>query len=341
MIGDWSFVHVERVHLLWALLAVIVVLGWLELRRRDMLRTFLSPLMARRLANPPSTGRTVAKLGLLFLALAFVVLALMRPQRPGRREAIGAASGTADVMFVLDVSKSMLAEDTAPNRLTRAKAEIGQMVDRLGPHRVGLIAFAGRAVAVCPLTPDHGFFHVVLSDVSTSTVQRGGTRIGDAVRAAVRGFPSGPGAKLIVLITDGEDHESFPLDAAKAAKDAGVHIVAVGLGSEAGAPLIITNPKTGSKEEIKFNGAPVVSKLDGATLREMTATTDGVYVPAGTGVLDLDAIVATHVVPMIDSENARTIRTIPVEYFPQALLVSMLLLCAALWIGSSRDARST
>ena len=112
-------------------------------------------------------------------------------------------------MFVLDVSRSMLAEDAAPNRLARAKAEIAQLVGRLDGHRVGLIAFAGRAVPVCPLTPDHSYFNTVLSTVDTRSAGKGGSRVGEAIKAALRGFPHGPGAKLMVLITDGDDQDPY------------------------------------------------------------------------------------------------------------------------------------
>src|SRR5262249_14480030 len=153
----------------------------------------------------------------------------------------------ADVMIVLDVSKSMLAEDVRPNRLERAKAEISEMARQLPGHRVGLVAFAGRAGLLCPLTPDHGLFNLGLRGGDTSSVSRGGTRIGEALRVATKGFPSGPGAKLVVLITDGEDHDSYPLEAAKTAKGEGVKIIAVGLGSEEGSPITLTDPRTGAK----------------------------------------------------------------------------------------------
>jgi Ca-activated chloride channel family protein len=237
-------------------------------------------------------------------------------------------------MFVLDVSKSMLAEDSAPNRLARARAEIAQIVDRLDGHRVGLVAFAGRAVPLCPLTPDRAFFNLVLSGTDTDSVGKGGTRIGEALRVALRGFPSGVGAKLIVLVTDGEDHESYPLEAAKEARTAGVHVIAVGLGSEDGSQIQITDPKTGAKTALEHDGTPVVSRLDGDTLRQIAVETEGVYIPAGTSAIDLDSILDAHVTPIVRESAATSIRVIPAERYAWFVLIAMGCLLAALWVGS-------
>src|ERR1043165_8371026 len=112
-------------------------------------------------------------------------------------------------MFVLDTSRSMLAEDAAPNRLARATAEIAPPVGKLHRHRVGLVAVAGRAATMCPLTPDHAFFTTVLATVDTRSAGRGGTRVGEAIKVAVRGFPAGQGAKMMELMTDGDDQAPY------------------------------------------------------------------------------------------------------------------------------------
>jgi len=334
MFGSWHFVHEGRVHLLWAALAIIALLGFLELRGRGSLGVLLSPLMQRRLVVRPSVARIAARLGLVAIALIAGVVALMRPQSRGETVSVAGSKVAADVIVLLDVSKSMLAEDTSPNRLTRAKVEIAAMGRQLRGDRLGIVAFAGRAALLCPLTPDHAFFDLVLSGIDTRSVSRGGTRIGDAVRTAVKAFPPGPGAKLIVLITDGEDHESAPLDAAKDAAAAGVRIVAVGLGSEEGSPIVITDPKTGAKTPMLHDGTPVVSKLDGATLRQMAEVTEGVYVPAGTSALDLESIVREHIQPIVREEADEAMRVVPAERYPWLVLLSILALVAAVAVGS-------
>jgi len=334
VILDWHFVDVERIHLVWIAIAIVVGLGYLELRNRNAMAAFLSPVMQRRLTAQASTGTVMLRLGLLLAAMICAVVALMRPQARGETETVSATQASADVMFVLDTSRSMLAEDAAPNRLARAKSEIEQLVSRLDGQRVGLIAFAGRAVQVCPLTPDHAFFDTVLGTIDTRSAGKGGTRVGDAIRTALRGFPAGRGAKLIVLITDGDDQDKYTEDAAKAARDAGVKIVAVGLGSEAGAPITLTDPKTGAKTQLMHDGKPVISKLDGASLRKIALLTEGAYVPAGTSAVDLDSIMESHVRPIVKSAADSATRVIPAERFQWMVLASLVLLLAGLWIGA-------
>jgi Ca-activated chloride channel family protein len=330
---DWQFAEVQRIHLVWLALAVVIALGVLELRGRSALGAFLSPVMQRRLTAQPTMARLAARLGLLLLAMLAAIGALMRPQVRGETETVTTIQATADVMFALDTSRSMLAEDAAPNRLARAKAEIAQLVGELEGHRVGLVAFAGRAAPMCPLTPDHSFFTTVLSTVNTRSAGRGGTRVGEAIKTAVRGFPAGPGAKLIVLITDGDDQDPYTEEAAKLARDAGIKIVAIGLGSETGSEITLTDPQTGAKTKLMYDGKPVISKLDGEKLRKLALVTEGAYIPAGTSAVDLQSIMKTHVAPMVSAAVAQAQRVIPAERYTWLVLASLGLLLAALWVG--------
>lgn len=339
MIWDWDFVHDGRVHGIWAAIAIVGLLAVLELRGRGSLGALLSPLMQHRLVVRPSAQRTIARLALILLALIAGVLALMRPQGRGETVQVGGSRLSADVIVLLDVSRSMLAEDATPNRLTRAKVEIAAMARQLRGHRLGLVAYAGRAALLCPLTPDHAFFELALSGVDTRSASRGGTRLGDAVRTAVRAFPAGPGGKLLVLVTDGEDHESLPLEAAEVARDAGVRIIAVGIGSPEGSEVVITDPQTGARTPLLHEGKPVVVELDGETLRKMAEITEGVYVPAGTSALDLEGIVREHIQPIVRAEADKAVRVIPVEKYPWMVLVAMLALFAAVAVGASAGRR--
>lgn len=330
---DWQFAEVQRIHLVWLALAAVIVLGVLELRSRSALGAFLSPVMQRRLTAQASLGRLAARLGLLLVAMIAAIGALMRPQVRGETETVTAVQASADVMFVLDTSRSMLAEDAPPNRLARAKAEIAQLVGKLDRHRVGLVAFAGRAAMMCPLTPDHAFFTSVLATVDTRSAGRGGSRVGEAVKTAVRGFPPGQGAKLIVLITDGDDQDPYSEDAAKLARDAGIKIVAIGLGSETGSEITLTDPATGAKTKLMHDGKPVISKLDGERLRKIALVTEGAYIPAGTSAVDLESIMKTHVAPMVSAAVASAQRVIPAERYTYLVLAALGFLLAALWVG--------
>ncbi len=334
------FAEPQWVHLIWLAAALVAVFGWLELRHREALGRFISSLMARRLARAPSRGARIARLILIATTLLFGILALMRPQTAGAPRSIAGTRVSGDVMIVLDTSRSMLAGDAAPSRLARAKAEIADLAGRLEEHRVGLVAFAGRAAVLAPPTTDDQFFRMVLREVDTSTVSRGGTNIGQALRVAVEELGPGDGAKLIVLITDGEDHDSLPLDAAKGALEAGIRVVTIGFGSETGSELFEVDPQTGARRPITdASGAPVVSRLDGALLRDIARITEGAYIPAGTAVLDLESIVKRHIEPLVREAGTERTRTIPGEQYPWAVLVALASLVAAVYAGSRSRGR--
>ncbi len=335
----WEFAHVDRVHFAWLAVGLVGVLFALELHGRQALATFLSPVMQRRLTAQASPQRTVGRLVLILVSLLAAVAASMRPQVRGMTETVTASQSAADVIFVLDTSRSMLAEDTAPTRFARAKAEIGQLVDRLEGHRVGLVAFAGRAVPACALTPDHSFFRTALGTVDTRSAGRGGTKIGEALKVAVRSFPAAPGAKLIVLITDGDDQDPYSEAAAKAARDAGVKIVSVGLGSEAGSQITLTDPRTGAKTTLMHEGKPVISKLNAKQLQMVAQITEGVYIPAGTSAIDLDSIMESHIQPIVRAASETAVRAVPAERFQWFVLASLVCLLAALWVGAGAGDR--
>lgn len=335
--SNLMFAFPERIHLIWLAGAFIGLAGWLEFFGLKKLEAFISATMGKRLICRMPLWRRAAKLCLMAAFLTLGILALMRPQSSRPDANVWAKEAAAEIMVVLDVSRSMLAEDAAPNRLERAKAELRDLARELVGHRMGLIAFAGRAAIMSPMTADRSFFQLVLSGVDANTVSKGGTRIGDALLKAVKGFTPGPGAKVIVLITDGEDHDSFPMDAAKEARDRGVKIVTIGFGSETGSRIIITDNKTGEKKELTDRlGTPVISKLDGAMLRDIALATEGVYVPAGVGVLDLESILKSHIAPLIKEAGLVKTQTVRSERYSLWLSGAFLSLILAVWIGAGR-----
>ncbi len=296
--------------------------------------------MQARLAHGAARPRRILKVALMGATLLFGIAALMRPQTPGGTEVATQRAG-GDVLVALDVSRSMLAEDAAPNRLARAKADVRELVDRVSGHRVGLVAFAGRASVMCPLTTDYGYFHLVLDGVDPGSVARGGTRIGDAVRKAVEAFGPNRGApRLLLLITDGEDHDSFPLDAADEAVRAGIRIAAIGFGSEAGSEIVLTDSDTGARTVLlDGDGRTVRSRLDGDLLRDLALRTEGVYVPAGTSAIDLQAIVDAHVEPLVADPSSGVRRRAPAEHYFWLVLAAAGCLVGAVWAGAPRSPR--
>ena len=178
-----AFASPEWVHALWLVLAYVVVLLWLDRRGNRAIDRFVSPRMQGRLVRRTGSGQQMLRVFLLGVAGASLILALMRPQ--WGTELVEEQRTGAEIMICLDVSRSMLAEDVAPNRLDRAKAEIRDLLGLLGGDQVGLIAFAGRASVLSPMTPDFGFLRLVLNDAGPRSVNRGGTRLEEPIRKAI------------------------------------------------------------------------------------------------------------------------------------------------------------
>lgn len=322
------FARPEWIVLVWGWLGLWLVVGLLERRGSDVLDRLVAPLLQARLVERPSPWRRWTRYALLGLAGLGLAVATMQPQT-GERFVSTPRAG-AEIMIALDVSRSMLADDARPSRLERAKAELRDLLGYLRDDHVGLIAFAGRASLLSPMTPDTSFLRLALDGAGPHSVPRGGTRIGEAIRRAVVGFGApGPAQRALILITDGEDHDAFALDAAQAAAEAGIKIIAIGFGDEAGSPIFVRDPQTGARTQLRdADGQPVLSRLNGDLLREIALATDGAFVPAGTGVLDLASIYEAHVAPLTRGEMDDRGRTIRDEAYQLFLLASFLCLLA-------------
>lgn len=274
--------------LLWGLPLLGLLLTIHGQRRRRKRRLFCC---SRDAAGPGPLWRPLVEHTLLFVALGLIVVALARPawqQKPTTIKREG-----RDVVFVLDVSRSMLAEDLAPNRLERAKLAITDAVERLQGDRVSLVAFAGSARVYCPLTLDYGFFQQMLERLNTDIEVKGGTNIGDTLRLVQQEvFDNQIKAyKDIILITDGEDHESFPINAAEAVGDEGVRLIVIGLGdAQQGQPIPLVDEQ-GRRRYLTHEGKKVFSRLDAEILEKIAlATPGGRYLPVGTGTIDLGQV---------------------------------------------------
>jgi len=336
-----AFAQPEWVWVLWAWLVLVAGMILLERRGSDVLDRLVATPLRSRLVDRPSRWRRWARIALLGAAGALLALALMRPQT-GERFVSTPRVG-AEIMVALDVSRSMLADDAKPSRLERAKAELRDLLGYLGDDHVGVIAFAGRASVLSPMTPDKSFLRLALDGAGPHSVPRGGTKLGEAIRRAVVGFgPPGPAQRALILITDGEDHDSFALDAARAAAEAGVKIIAIGFGDEGGSPIFVTDPETGARMQVRDgSGSPVISRLDGDLLRELALATDGAFVPAGTGVLDLASIYDAHIAPLTRGEMDDRGRTIRDEAYPFFLVGAFLCLLAGVLVtGGGAGGRS-
>ncbi len=321
------FHSVSMLHWLWLLPVLAGLLVYAALKRRQALEACIDAGLINRIKISVDPARRRWKEILLLTALLLVIVGMARPgwnlqaqtiERQGR-----------DVVFLLDVSKSMLAEDLAPNRLERAKLAIRDAVEQLEGDRVGLVVFAGTATVKCPLTLDYGFFLMMLERVSPDSVTRGGTMIGDALRKVLNDVfdDQAKQYKDVVLITDGEDHDSFPVDAAKTAGEQGVRLLAIGLGDENEGRRIPITDETGRTSFVTYNGAEVWTRLDADTLRKMVnATPGGKYLNVSTGTIDLGQVyqelIATAEKKDLESKTIKTYE----EKFQIFLSLAVLLL---------------
>lgn len=281
---------------LWLLFTVPVILVpayiWYFWRKAKALKVLASIEMLKKINVSVSLKKQIFKALLLLSAFVIIVIALTQPRWNPQAQKIKRRG--RDVCILLDTSRSMLAEDIKPSRLERSKLAIKDLMETLRGDRIAIVTFAGNATVKCPLTQDYAFVRMVLDDISTESTARGGTMIGDAIRKAAEDVfdKQSREFKDIILITDGEDHDSFPIQAAEKAAEEGIRIIAIGLGDEnTGSRIPITGPN-GEKTFLKYNGQEVWSKLDADTMRKVVyATNGGKYLSVEPGTtLDLGQI---------------------------------------------------
>jgi Ca-activated chloride channel family protein len=311
-LDQFELAHLDlRAHLVWAVLLLILVSAWAARRRRRALDAFgVTQEDSRRVGK-----RRAFAQGLLALALLALLGAALGPRANPQRRVV--ETEARDLAICLDVSRSMQADDLKPSRLEHAKLELNRLADHLGSERVGLVLFAGEAVIRCPLTSNTSYFQTAIRNVGPGSVSQGGTHIGDAIRKALSDLlghdlssrsssadatESAPDSAAtsspaelsieelesyqdILVITDGEDHESYPVHAARLARQLGVGVFAVGLGSPEGRLIPLQGLDGGY---VEYKGAPVKSALDESLLTEMVnAAGRGRYLPVGTQHFDL------------------------------------------------------
>jgi Ca-activated chloride channel family protein len=324
---------------LWILPVVAWLLVRAERKRRVAAEQFAGPGMVARLSPPRSRVRRWIKGGLLLAGLGLLIAAGARPRFGVYFEKISQRG--ADVMLLLDVSRSMSAQDVTPSRLERAKSDIRDLLERLVGDRAGLVVFAGRPVVKVPLTSDLGFLQSVLNSVDVGSAPRGGTLIGDGIRKCLEAMPRAPDRdQVVVLITDGEDHDSYPLDAAKQAGERGVKIFTVGLGDSAEGARIPQRDGAGRLAYLKHQGQEVWSKVDENLLKQIALATQGAYVPAGTRVYDLGQIYTDHLANLARSEYHTEKRKLYREQFQLLAALGLALLVVEMLIPAYRRARA-
>ena len=283
------FAESSMFYLFWVVIFVTIFLVWSAGRRGRILERFAeNQLLAEvvpGLSRKRSFWRNIFLVGVFILS----VLALARPQWGFEWQEVKRRG--LDILMAVDTSRSMLTADVKPNRLERTKLAIKDLLKKLKGDRVGLIAFAGDAFMVCPLTVDYAGFMLSLNDLDTRTVGRGGTNLSRAIEEAIRGYDAAQNDyKAVILITDGDDLEGDALAAARKAKDKGIRVYCVGIGTPEGELIQITNDR-GEKEFLKDNsGNFVKSRLNENLLQQIALTTGGVYARSSGAEFGLDFI---------------------------------------------------
>ncbi len=285
---ETTFGHIEYLHLLWLVPAFALVQWHGFARQRSGLRRFASTHLIPWLTPSVSWTRQKVRTALVLVSTVLLVVALAGP-RWGEREVQVLRRGV-DVMVLLDVSRSMLADDCRPNRLEKAKQLIKDLLDASPGDRIGLICFAGKTTLACPLTPNYGWFRMALDDVDTRSAPRGGSDLAEAIRTAASKLGERPGNhKAILLITDGEDQDSDPQFAASyALEDHQIRTFAIGLGDGDIGRRIPVETDSGIEFIKEQDGGEHYSKMNAALLEGIAGTGGGGFaVPAGTADIDM------------------------------------------------------
>jgi Ca-activated chloride channel family protein len=319
-----------------ALICAALCLLWYRYDRRqraDLLKIVSVPLQ-QKLTRSLSVARRRAQRGLLLAAVACLSAAIAGPLVGFRWEEITRRGN--DIVFAIDTSRSMLTPDVKPDRLTRAKLAIDDMAGQLDGDAVGIVAFAGSAFLVCPITLDYGAFHESLNAIDTHTIPHGGTNISTAIRTAQAALMRRPGSdKIVILLTDGEDLEGDALIAAQNAAKLGLKIFTVGVGTAAG-ELIPLPADQGGGFVNDETGAPVKSRLDEAALKAIAAATGGLYVSLGAQGEGLEEIFKNALSQIAKHDLASRRQKIYTQRFQWPLASALALLLMSQLVGSRR-----
>lgn len=315
------FLYPNILFLLIPLLLVAIFLFWrIRIQRRE-LKKFGDTELVRQLMPDLSLRRKLAKDLVLLMALALIVVALARPQMGSKSETIKQEG--IELMVAMDISNSMLSDDVKPSRLTRAKAIVSRIIDKLDNNKIGLVFFAGDAYVQLPITGDLISAKMFLDNADPDLIQVQGTVLEQAIRLSMRSFSSDEKVKrAIVLITDAENHEGDVIQAVEEAKSQGIMINVLGVGSIDGGPIPL--PERGYLQN--DDGKMVITKLNEQLGQEIAAASGGVYVRAS-DISQSVRILEEALNKLDQTEIERRVYTAYNELFYIPLLIALCLLC--------------
>jgi Ca-activated chloride channel homolog len=325
------FEHPQILWLLLVLPAALALFFWWTLRSRQKLLTqFIRARLLSALTIGISPTRQKIRFGCLILAVALLIFSLARPQYGFDLEQVEQRG--LDIVVAIDTSKSMLAEDIAPDRLERAKLAALELLQDAKADRLGLVAFAGEAFVECPLTIDDTAFQQSVQALDVNSIPEGGTAIASAINTALAAFKEKDHYKTLVLFTDGEDNvnEADALAAAQNAAKAGLKIFPVGIGTTEGALLRITDANGNSDYVRDPDGNVVKSHLNEALLQQIAGVTGGFYLPLRPNTID--TLYEKGLAPLPKSEAQERLVQRYHEQFHWPLTAAILLLLAEMFL---------
>ena len=325
----FRFANIEILYLLAVIPVFVLAFIAMTKRKRRQLEEFGDPELMEQLMPNASRQRPVLKFILVMVALCLLIFSAARPQF-GQTERTEKRQGI-EAIVALDISNSMLAEDVAPNRLERAKQMLSKLMDNMVNDKVGLVVFAGDAFIQLPITCDYVSAKMFLGSIDTGSVPVQGTAMGDAIFTAIKSFSAqSEKSRVIIVISDGENHEDDPVAAAKEAAENGIRVYTVGVGSAEGQPI----PFEGSLMKDK-DGEIVVTKLDEDMLRKVAKAGNGAYVHAGNDEFGLNPIIED-IRRMEDEEFGSLVFEEYDEQYMYFFAIALALLVVEMLIGERR-----
>lgn len=316
-------------HVLWSLLiilpALIVFFWWAWRERQRLMTQFIQARLLPGLISGVSHSRKKARIVLIIVAFTLLVVALARPQWGFTWEE--SKQKGLDIVVAIDTSKSMLAEDIAPNRLQRAKLAALDLMQQAQSDRLGLVAFAGGAFLQCPLTIDDNAFRQSVEALDVNIIPQGGTALAEAINTALGAFKEGDNFKVLVLFTDGEDNDENALEAAQAAAKEGMKIFTIGIGTPEGEILRIKDAKGRTDYLRDSDGNAVKSRLNEALLQQIAGATEGGFYLPMRGAKTIDTLYEKGLAPLPKSEGQeKLVKRMHERYhWPLAAAIGLLL----------------
>ncbi len=264
----------------WLLLiipVIVVVFLVLQIWKRHAQKKFANDYLLKRLSPNRSTFKPILKLLVLCLAFASLTIAMVNPKIGTKLETIKRQG--VDIVFAVDVSKSMLAEDVAPNRLEKSKQLVTQIINNLASDRVGIIAYAGKAFPQLPITTDYASAKMFLQSMNTDMLSSQGTAIDEAIQLAKTYYDDEEQTnRVLIIISDGEDHSNIATSVAEEASDEGIKIFTIGVGEAKGAPIPIKRNNIVLNYKKDNQGQTVITKLNEETLIDIAKEANGQYI---------------------------------------------------------------